>query len=177
MKATISNKTKIAAVIIAAVVVLITVFSVIAALNYRDRWDDIINYESARNNLDAGVVKRLVWVESKNDPGAVSHRGAKGLMQIMPDTGLWMAERMELSISVEALFDPQTNIKIGTAYLAYLKSRFNGDIRLALIAYNAGEGTLRRWLSNPELMEDGVLVTIPYRETRDYVRKILKTEQ
>jgi len=176
MKTAISNKTKIAAVVIAAVVVLITVFSVVAALNYRDRWDDIINYESARNNLDAGVVKRLVWVESKNDPGAVSYRGAKGLMQIMPDTGLWMAEKMELSIGSEDLFDPNTNIKIGTAYLAYLKNRFDGDMRLALIAYNAGEGTLRRWLNNPELVEDGILITIPYRETRDYVRKILKTD-
>ncbi|MCL2370299.1 MAG: lytic transglycosylase domain-containing protein [Firmicutes bacterium] len=171
-----TKTTKIAAVVIAAAVVIITIFSVVAALHYRDRWDDIINYESARNNLDAGIVKRLVWVESKNDPGAVSSRGAKGLMQIMPDTGLWMAEKMEISIDTQDLFDPKINIRIGTAYLAYLKNRFDGDMRLALIAYNAGEGTLRKWLSNPELTEDGALVTIPYRETRDYVRKILKVE-
>jgi len=168
-----SVKTKIIAFSIAGLVAIITVVAVFAALNYRDRWDNIIARESAANNLDFEIVKRLVWVESKNDPSAVSPRGAKGLMQLMPDTAFWMADKMGENITLDDLFDPETNVRLGVAYLAYLLDRFDGDIRLALIAYNAGEGTLRRWLNTPEFLTDGTLTVIPYRETRNYIRKIL----
>lgn len=172
-----STKTKITAICIAALVVIITGFAVIAALSYRDRWDNIIARESAANGLDFEIVKRLVWVESKNDPSAVSPRGAKGLMQLMPDTAFWIAEKNGETVTLNDLFDPETNIRLGTAYLAYLSRRFDGDIRLALIAYNAGEGTLRRWLNTPEFVDNGELTVIPYRETRNYVRKILRLDE
>ena len=169
-----AKKTKITAIFIAIVVVVITVFAVVAALRYRDRWDNIIAAESANTGIEFSLLKRLIWVESKNDPAAVSPAGAIGLMQLMPDTAFWMAERMEMMIELTDLTDPKINIRLGAAYLAHLKKKFDNDIRLALIAYNAGEGTLRRWLNIPEFVEDGELVIIPYRETREYVRKILR---
>jgi len=173
MRLSAAKKTQITAICIGALVVVITVFAVVAALRYRDRWDGIIRQESANTGIEFGIIKRLIWVESKNDPAAVSPAGAVGLMQLMPDTAFWMAARLDLSIGIDDLTDPHINVRIGAAYLAYLKERFDGDMRLALIAYNAGEGTLRRWLNNPELTVEGRLEVIPYRETREYVRKIL----
>jgi hypothetical protein len=116
-------------------------------------------YETAkRHQLNPALVAALVRAESAYNSKAVSHKGAQGLMQLMPAT----ARRFGLSPG-EA-FVPARNIEAGTRYLAWLLGRFEGDVARALAAYNAGEGTVDRYGGIP-----------PYRETRTYVKRIYAT--
>jgi len=103
------------------------------------------------------LVAALVRAESAFNAGAVSHKGAGGLMQLMPAT----ARRFGLTDSER--FEPARNLEAGTRYLRWLLERFEGDVPLALAAYNAGEGTVARYGGVP-----------PYRETRNYIRRIYR---
>lgn len=120
-----------------------------------DRWDGLIHVYSQRQSLDPKLVRAIIQVESAFDDRAVSRKGAMGLMQLMPGTAR--------DLSVADPFDPEHNIRGGTRYLRRLLDAFEEDLTLALAAYNAGPDAVRRWGDIP-----------PYRETRDYVRKVLK---
>ncbi len=111
-----------------------------------------------RNEVNPMLVAALVRAESAFNSAAVSRKGARGLMQLMPAT----ARRFGLGDG--QLFDPERNLEAGTRYLRWLLDRFSGDVVRALAAYNAGEGTVDRY--------DGVP---PFRETRDYIRRIYAT--
>jgi soluble lytic murein transglycosylase len=112
-------------------------------------------------------------VESKYYPNAVSKKGARGLMQIMPRTGEWVAQQLDLEgFHPDYLFDPEINIKIGTWYLSYLMKQFNGDLTLVLAAYNGGQGNVRDWLQQRNSNKENDLEDFPFRETRQYVIKI-----
>jgi soluble lytic murein transglycosylase-like protein len=111
-----------------------------------------------RHQVNPELIAALVRAESAFDPGAVSHKGAGGLMQLMPAT----ARRFGLSEAER--FDPERNLEAGTRYLRWLLDRFEGDVARALAAYNAGEGTVDRYGGVP-----------PYRETRTYIRRIYST--
>ncbi len=116
---------------------------------------EAIVHEAARQeDLDPRLVASLVTVESGWNPTAVSHKGALGLMQLMPAT----AARLD----VDDAFDPHDNVRGGVAELARLIDRYAGNLNLALAAYNAGEGAVSRYRGVP-----------PYPETRDYVERIL----
>jgi hypothetical protein len=104
--------------------------------------------------LDPALVFEVVRAESNFDPRARSHKGALGLMQLIPAT----ARRF----GVEDPFEPLQNLRGGMAYLSWLLQRFDGDLRLTLAGYNAGEGAVERYGDVP-----------PYAETREYVRRIL----
>lgn len=119
---------------------------------------ELIFETARRHQLNPALVAALVRAESAYKPKAVSHKGAQGLMQLMPAT----ARRFGLSPG-EA-FVPERNIEAGTRYLAWLLGRFDGDVARALAAYNAGEGTVDRYGGIP-----------PYRETRTYVKRIYAT--
>jgi soluble lytic murein transglycosylase-like protein len=119
-------------------------------LPYRDE----ILAASAQTGLDPLLVASVIRVESRFRPHAVSHAGAVGLMQVLPGTGR--------QYGVHDLADPRENIAAGSRHLAYLIDRYEGDLNLALAAYNAGEATVRRHGGIP-----------PYPETRGYVRKVL----
>jgi soluble lytic murein transglycosylase-like protein len=111
---------------------------------------------ASRHQIDGFLIAALIEVESAFTPSAVSPRGAVGLMQVMPDTGL--------DFGVEDLTDPQHNLEVGTRYLGQLLDFFAGDVELALAAYNAGPATVLRYRGVP-----------PYRETREYVERVLQT--
>ena len=115
-------------------------------------YSDIINMVSARHRVDPRLVSALIQVESAYRPRARSHKGAMGLMQLMPST----AQQYD----VKDPYDPQANIEGGVRHLRSLLDRF--DVSLALAAYNAGEAAVERFGGIP-----------PYRETRDYGRRIL----
>jgi len=119
-----------------------------------DRWDRVIAYVGVRHRVPPGLVKAVIHAESRFDPGAVSRAGAQGLMQLMPPTAA--------SVGVDDPFDPWQNISGGTRYLSYLMRRFQGDLKLSLAAYNAGETTVRRYGGIP-----------PYAETERYVHRVL----
>jgi soluble lytic murein transglycosylase len=115
----------------------------------------MISSAAHRVGLDPRLVEAVISVESDFDPWAVSRKGAMGLMQLMPET----ADRY----AVGNPFDPQENIAGGTRYLRDLLQRFQGDLRWALAAYNAGEKAVDTYQGIP-----------PYRETREYVTKVLQ---
>jgi tetratricopeptide (TPR) repeat protein len=123
------------------------------------------------NSDDLWLILAVIWQESMFDPNARSRADARGLMQIIPDTGKLIAG--ELGITDYSLYDPQVSIKFGIYYLKNILNEFN-SLHLALAAYNAGPRNVQRWLrknSNAEL--DEFIELIPFSETRDYVRLTL----
>lgn len=133
---------------------------------------EIIRY-SNDNNLDPTLVASLINVESSFNTNAKSSSGAIGLMQIMPQTGNFVAEMFKESFNEQNLYDVKTNIKYGCRYLKYLKDKFNNN-KTMLYAYNAGEGSVNLWLKNKDYSNDGVtLHDVPYKVTNEYVEKIL----
>lgn len=109
----------------------------------RRRVEAAIVREARRNGLDPLLVAAVIQVESRFDPFAVSGVGACGLMQLMPPTAQWLLDKEEGNdgkLRAAHLFNPVLNIELGTTYLAQLMDRFDGDLSLALIAYNAGPG-------------------------------------
>lgn len=140
---------------------------------------DLITAEAERNGLDPYLVAAVIKTESNFNPRARSDQGAVGLMQVMPDTARWAAGQMQWrDFSPEMLEQPEVNIKIGTWYLAELKREFSGDIILALAAYNGGRGNVREWLkTNRWSGERTTLDQIPFPETREFVKKVLRNYQ
>ncbi|HVG58795.1 MAG TPA: lytic transglycosylase domain-containing protein [Hyalangium sp.] len=106
--------------------------------------------EAERNNVDPMLVVAVIRCESSFNNYAVSHVGAMGLMQVMPDTGTYLADKAGIRLGRSTnLFDSETNIELGTAYLADLIKRF-GSIEHALVAYNAGPGLAKKILAKRE---------------------------
>jgi len=129
---------------------------------------------------DYSVPKELIFAviktESKFKSDAVSPRGAVGLMQIAPDTYKWICEKnSDTSNDPKFLYTPDVNIRYGTYYLDLLYSEF-GSWESALAAYNAGPSNVRKWLDNPEYSNGEELTHIPYKETREYVEKVMKAK-
>ncbi len=125
---------------------------------------DLVCTSADEQGLDSAVLCSLIRAESRFRPDAVSPRGAIGLMQIMPETGVWIAERMGLlGLDPQALLDPETNIRLGAWYLRYLLDRF-GSLDLALTAYHAGPTRVEGWLATGE---------VPFSGTRAYVERVL----
>ena len=114
--------------------------------------DAIITKAAAKHDVDPNLVRAVIKVESAYRPKARSHKGAMGLMQLMPATAR--------EYGVQNAYDPEENINAGVKHLRSLLDRF--ELRLAVAAYNAGAGAVQRYSGIP-----------PYRETRDYVRKVL----
>lgn len=116
---------------------------------------DIISTACDRHGVDPALVQAIVKVESDFNPTALSSKGAMGLMQLMPQTAMDM--------NVSNSFNPNENIDGGVKYLRYLMDRYEGNLSLALAAYNSGETAVKKWGTIP-----------PFRETQNYVQKILK---
>jgi len=126
------------------------------------------------NSIPAPFIAAIIMAESSYDPEAVSSVGARGLMQIMPDTGDWIAGKFDESCSPEALHDPATSIRYGSWYLGFLMDRYDGDMRCAAAAYHAGQGTVDKWLADPAYSSDGkTLDRIGYDSTNTYVNRVM----
>lgn len=135
--------------------------------------------EAASAGLDACLVAAIVKTESNFSPGAVSVKGARGLMQIMPETGKWVAGKKGLQgYDPDLLFNPEYNVKIGVWYVAELYREYRGDTVLVLAAYNAGHGNVERWLEQHSWTgERESIDQIPFPETRQFIRKVLFYQQ
>jgi Transglycosylase SLT domain len=116
---------------------------------------ELIWAKSQKYDVDPALVAAVIEQESRFKPRAKSHVGARGLMQLMPRTGRWMGAKN--------LYDPEQNVDAGVKYIAYLDRRFDGDLKKIVAAYNGGEGNVMRYRGIP-----------PFRETRTYVKKVLK---
>jgi len=107
-------------------------------------------------------------------PQLKSHVGASGLMQVMPATARYVAKKIGLDWkNPDAIHDPVTNLKLGTAYLKMVLDDLGGSQPMAAAAYNAGPGRPRRWREGPVLETAIWAENIPFNETRDYVKKVL----
>ena len=119
---------------------------------------DLIHQKAQKYDVDPSLVAAVVETESRFHQGAKSPVGAQGLMQLMPRTGRWLGAKN--------LYDPEQNVDAGVRYLKYLQSRFDGNLKKAIAAYNAGEGNVQRYGGIP-----------PFNETRSYVKKVMSRYQ
>lgn len=136
---------------------------------------EVVEREAASNGLDPAWVFALIRAESAFQSDARSHADAYGLMQLLPGTGKQMARELGITWNgTGTLLDAHTNIRLGTRYLAQQATRFGSSPWLASAAYNAGPAPVQRWLSaRPTLAADVFIETIPYKETREYVARVL----
>lgn len=132
----------------------------------------IISREARLAGFDPRLVAAVIKVESNFEPLAVSQKGAMGLMQIMPQTAEWVSRTNHWPFVKSQLFDPATNIRIGTWYLGYLFRQFNG-LTPALAAYNGGRNNVARWQSFLSFKNGVDYSRIPFPETRRFVQKVL----
>lgn len=144
-------------------------------MTYPTEYQDLIRQYAEENDLEPAYVASVILAESSYRPDAVSSVGAQGLMQIMPDTGVWIAGKFDEEYAEGCLFDPETNVRYGCWYLGFLMNRYDGSMRCASSAYHAGQGTVDRWLADPLYSSDGeTLDVIPSDATGTYVERILK---
>ncbi|ACX52154.1 Lytic transglycosylase catalytic [Ammonifex degensii KC4] len=140
---------------------------------YPLKYRETIFRHAQAHGIDPLLVAAIIKTESNFCPEAVSHRGAIGLMQLLPSTAQEVAELKGKPFDLQSLYDPETNIALGTEYLALLFKEFRDPV-LVLAAYNGGRGNVEKWLksatwSGKELDLD----QIPFPETRQFVRKTL----
>lgn len=121
-------------------------------------FDHFINQAATTHQVDPALIKAIIMAESRYNPKAVSKRGARGLMQLMPVTAK--------SLGVEDSFDPEANINGGVMYFKRLLDRFDGNVEFALAAYNAGSRNVRKYGGVP-----------PFIQTRTYIHKVFKYHQ
>jgi len=139
------------------------------------RHEDVIRQQASDKDLDPSLIAGVIYVESRFRD-QTSHAGAKGLMQLMPATADYIARKSGGTRFVQGdLADPQINISYGSWYLRYLLQHYNGNVALALAAYNAGEGKVDEWWREAADRGEKFVVAkhIPFPETREYVKKVL----
>jgi len=139
----------------------------------------MVFHYSLINEIDPYLIAAVIRTESKFISDARSPKGAIGLMQIMPDTGQWVAGQLHVvNYSVDSLLDPDANVRLGTWYLASLYREFNANEILMLAAYNGGRGNVKQWMR--QLNWDANfrdIEQIPFQETREYVKKVLRAKE
>jgi soluble lytic murein transglycosylase len=138
---------------------------------YPLRYESTIRQASEENDLDPAFVAGVIYTESRFRPDAESHRGAYGLMQLLPGSARFIQRKSGIEGDYR---DPKVNIRLGTWFLGYLDDRYQGDEKLMLAAYNSGEGTVDAWVS-----EEGfdIAKDIPYKETRHYMKNALEARE
>ena len=142
---------------------------------YPTKYFTLICAEAEQAAIDPYLVCAVAKVESNMQADALSSAGAVGLMQIMPETGAWLAERGGYDFVDEQLYQPQYNLRLGCDYLRYLLEYWQWDIYKAVASYNAGQSKVASWLADG--VWDGTaanLADIPFDETRDYVQRVIK---
>ena len=158
-------------------VVLLLAAPLLLRLIYPLHYADEIRTYAHAHGMDPHLIAAVIRVESRFEPRSQSAKGARGLMQIMPETGAWVASQLGLEdFTPDDLYDPDINIRIGTWYLADLRETFAGDVVLMLAAYNGGRTNVRRWLEQHDLAAGDLadrLERIPFTETRRFVERVL----
>ncbi len=142
---------------------------------YPIKYEEYVTKYSNEYSVPEPLIYAVIKTESNFDENAESRVGAKGLMQLMPDTFDWIDSK--IGEGQEQITDPETNIKYGTYLLSWLYDYF-GDWDTAIAAYNAGHGRVGNWLEDSRYSQDGkTLNEIPLSETKNYVNKVNKTKK
>lgn len=156
--------------LVTAVVVAMTFL--IYHLAYPLKYENMIISASLEFSIQPELIAAVINSESSFDKNATSNKGAEGLMQLMPTTANMLAA--QLGMENVDLFDPETNIKLGSFYLSQLFARFD-NFEVAICAYNAGPGRVSSWLKDERYSNDGkTLSNIPFSETATYLEKVVK---
>ena len=141
---------------------------------YKQEYLEYVEKYSNEYNVDKYLIFAIIKTESNFNQDAVSHREAKGLMQLMYSTAEEISKKLNVELNEENILEPDININIGTKYISILIQKYN-NINLALAAYNAGSGNVDSWIEKGTLKNDGSdIENVPFKETNNYVRKILR---
>jgi len=145
---------------------------------YPLRYEDELRRKAKGQGLDPALVAGLILQESSFDAAAHSRAGARGLMQIMPSTGRGLARQKRVRYRASSLYEAETSLDLGTFYLRQLSDRFDGAVEKVLVGYNAGPSRVNKWTSlRPGIPEEEFIDTIPFTETRFYVRIVLTNRE
>ena len=140
---------------------------------YPLKYSEEIQKYSKRMELDSTLVRGLILQESYFNPKAKSRVGATGLMQLMPATAQDHGRRLRIAFATSRLENPDVNIQLGTYHLRMLVNLFRGNVYLAIASYNAGQGNVAKWRrAAPGKPIDELLESIPFPETRNYVKRV-----
>lgn len=167
--------------LLGAITLFILLFALDAGRNallkflYPVKYSEIVEEKAEEYGLDKYLVYAVIRTESKFKEDAISDAGAKGLMQLMDETAAECNEKGGFGFDIEKeIYDPKINITLGCYYLSKLIKTYEGDISLAITAYNGGTGNVGKWLKDDKLSDgDGGLIDIPFEETKGYVDKVL----
>lgn len=145
---------------------------------YSKKYENLVVIYSEKYQVDSDLIFALIKAESNFNSSAVSGKGAKGLMQLMEETAKDVSKKTDLKIEPdeigEKLLQADVNIELGTKYISILLEKYN-NTAITLTAYNAGIGTVDNWIEKGVIKKDGEdIQNIPYKETNNYVRKILR---
>ncbi|MBP3255018.1 MAG: lytic transglycosylase domain-containing protein [Clostridia bacterium] len=163
-------------IIVGFIVVYLLFQHVVLKMIYPKKYSEYVYKYSQENEVDPLLVFAIIKAESDFKSDALSKSGAIGLMQLMPETAEEILNEIGIELKYDdELYDEEKNIKVGTKYYAFLNEKYNGKIELALAAYNAGIGNVNKWIEEGIISKDGSNIeNIPYKETNNYVRKILR---
>lgn len=144
---------------------------------YPIKYENSVEKYSKEYNVDKYLIYATIKAESNFNNEAVSSKEAKGLMQLMKNTAKDISKKLDMTLTDEEieqkLLEPEFNIQLGTKYISSLIEKYN-SVELALVAYNAGSGSVDNWIEQGLLKKDGSNIeNVPYKETNNYVRKIL----
>ena len=167
------------AILVIVVIIIAKVFNIeqiILQNIYPKKYEEYVEKYAEENNIDPLLIFSIIKAESNFKENAESSSGAVGLMQLMEETAKEIAESMDEPIlEKEDLKEAETNIKIGIKYYSILQKNYDGNMLLALTAYNAGIGNVNTWIKNGIIKSDGSdIENITYKETNMYVRKIIR---
>ena len=141
---------------------------------YPIKYSEYVELYANEHDVDKELIYAIIKAESNFNCEAVSSKGACGLMQLMYPTAEEVAGKLNVKIDEEVIMEPKVNINLGTKYISILIEKYE-DKGIALAAYNAGSGNVDTWIENGTIKKDGSdIENIPYKETNNYVRKILR---
>ena len=155
---------------------VIKVQDIILRKLFKKDYSEYVEIYAEEYDIDPLLIYSIIKAESGFNPKARSRSGAYGLMQVMEDTAVEVAEKQSIRLDdIELLYEPAININIGVAYFKELKEKYNGNELLAIIAYNGGIGNVDRWIREETIKPTGEdIENVPFKETNMYVRRIVK---
>ncbi len=165
---------KTAVILTITLIAIIILRSTILKIIYPQKYSQYVEKYSKEYNIDKELIYAMIKAESNFDESAISNKDAMGLMQLLESTAYELAENLKIEITKEDLLKPEININLGTKYISVLLRKY-GNIELAVASYNAGIGNVDGWIDDNTIKADGTdIENIPYKETNNYVRKILR---
>lgn len=163
------------------IIILVLLFSIIRIQNiiikeiYPKKYSEYVEKYALEYGVDSMLIYAIIKAESNFKPGIKSNSNAMGLMQLLDETAKETAKKIGLDYTEGCLYDPETNIRLGIKYYSELLEEYDNNYMLALTAYNAGTGNVKKWIEQGIIKSDGSNIEdIPYKETNNYVRKIVR---